>query len=118
MLRVLPIVVLLAVYIYALIDLATSPGDEVRVLPRPVWLLVILLVPVLGPVSWLVFGRPPSRPDGGDGGGGLRDRIPRPAPRPPSGYAGGPVAPDDDPDFLRKLDEHRHNDPDAPPPTA
>ena len=77
-------------------------------LPKLVWLLVILVIPVLGAVAWLVFGRPAiTGGDGGSGGGGLRGRIPRPEPRGPSGYAAGPIAPDDDPDFLRKLDDQR-----------
>ena len=105
MLRVLPFLLILGLYVYALIDLATSPSDEVRSLPRLVWLLVILVIPVLGAVAWLVLGRPVSAP--GNGGGGLRSRLPRPEPRGPSGYAAGPIAPDDDPEFLRKLDDER-----------
>jgi len=119
-LRVLLVVLVLALYVYALIDLGTSPSDEVRVLPRVVWLLVILVVVIAGPVLWLVFGRPVTDRGGGDGGGGLRARLPR-LPLPPG--TGGPLerprkpaprAPDDDPDFLRGLDERRRSggDPD------
>jgi hypothetical protein len=116
MLRYLPFVLLLALYIYAFIDLATSPRDEVRVLPRLVWLLVMIVIPVLGVVGWLLLGRPVRRPRGG-GGGGIGRRLPRPSA--PSGYSGGPVAPDDDPDFLHKLDElRRKTDEGKTPPDA
>lgn len=101
MIRFLPFVLLLAVYVYAFIDLATSPRNEVRLLPRLVWLLVMIVIPVLGVAGWLVLGRPLRRPRGGGGG----RRLPRPSA--PTGYSGGPIAPDDDPDFLHKLDELR-----------
>ena len=111
MLRVLPVVILIALYVYVLIDLATSPSPQVRTRPKLVWRLVILVIPVLGAVAWLVLGRPRTAPGGGGGGGGgLRSRLPGPEPRGPSGYAQGPVAPDDDPDFLRKIDEKRRRD--------
>lgn len=88
----------LTLYIYVLIDIARAPAGEVRILPKWLWAVVALLVLIAGPVLWLVLGRPiaPQPPPGGDGGGGSRGR--RPGPR-------GPVAPDDDPDFLKKLDE-------------
>jgi len=106
-LRVLPFLLIIGLFVYALIDLATSKSDEVRALPRLVWLVVIVVIPVLGAVAYLVLGRPVSAPRGGNGGGGLRSRLPRPEPRGPSGYSAGPVAPDDDPDCLRKLDDER-----------
>ena len=118
MLRVLPFLLILGLYVYALIDLATSPSEQVRALPRLVWLLVILVLPVVGAVAWLVLGRPVSARGGGNGGGGLRSRLPGPEPRGPSGYAAGPIAPDDDPDFLRKLDEQRRKAADGGEPTA
>ena len=108
MLRVLLFLAVIGLFVYALIDLATSPSDQVRSLPRPVWLLVILVIPVLGAVAWLVLGRPAAAPGGGgNGGGGLRSWLPGPEPRGPSGYSAGPIAPDDDPDFLRRLDDER-----------
>lgn len=72
----------LVLLVYTVLDLARTPAEEVRVLPKPAWLLV-LLIPLLGPVLWLLTRRP--------GGGGGR----RPSPR--------RGAPDDDDDFLREL---------------
>ena len=73
--------------IYAFVDCVQTDRRLVRIMPKPVWLLAVL-VPVLGPIFWLVAGRTDAR--GGPG--------PRGPGRPP-----GPRGPDDDPDFLRKL---------------
>jgi Phospholipase_D-nuclease N-terminal len=85
MTRLLPLVLGLAVVVFALVDCLQSPAQRVRTLPKPAWVAAILLVPLAGAVAWLIAGRPRSKPDA----------APRPPPR--------PVAPDDDPDFLRQL---------------
>ena len=46
------------VIIYALIECAQSDKYAVRAIPKWGWLLVILLLPVVGAVLWLFFGRP------------------------------------------------------------
>lgn len=83
---VLPVIVAAALAIYALIDCGQTDRDRVRSLSKPIWLLIIL-IPILGPVAWLLLGRPQRSDRPG----------PRPAPRP------RPVAPDDDPEFLRQI---------------
>lgn len=80
------VVALLAV---ALISALSAEPGEVRGLPRGLWVVMILLLPLVGPVLYLSFGRPVRR-----AGGELR-RASSPAPR--------TVAPDDDPEFLRRL---------------
>jgi hypothetical protein len=63
--------------------------DRVRALPRALWVLVILLVPVLGPIAYFGWGRPvPPKHESGP--------VHRIKPR--------PTSPDDDPDFLRTVD--------------
>lgn len=89
--RVLLIAAVVFATIYAFVDCLQTDGRLVRVLAKPVWLIVVL-VPVLGPLVWFVAGRTDAR------GGGPPPRRPGPAARPP-----GPRGPDDDPDFLRKL---------------
>ncbi|WP_240625195.1 PLDc N-terminal domain-containing protein [Kocuria tytonicola] len=74
------------VIIYALIECAQSEKYTVRAIPKGAWLLVILLLPVVGALLWLFFGRP--RND---------------AAREPARGRG----PDDDPQFLRNLEERR-----------
>jgi hypothetical protein len=75
--------------------LSIEDKREIRGMPRYAWVIAILLLPLAGAISWFMFGRP--RPPGRPGSswrtaGGL--------PEPPK-----PRAPDDDPDFLRSLDD-------------
>src|SRR4051812_17238863 len=86
MLRVVVVLVVLGVTVYALVDCARSNGPELRLLSKPLWLLVILLLPLAGPVLYLTLGRAPQAP-------------PAPVAR--------PLAPDDDPEFLRRLELER-----------
>jgi hypothetical protein len=62
--------------------------DRVRSLPRALWVLVILVLPLLGPIAYFVWGRPVAAPQEGS-----------PVRRAPS----RPHSPDDDPDFLRTV---------------
>lgn len=87
--RAIILLLIVGVAIYAFIDCARTRPEEVRGLPRPAWLILILIAPVLGPLLWLFVGR------GGPSGGS----APRPAPR--------TLAPDDDPDFLMSLEIER-----------
>jgi hypothetical protein len=83
------VVVGIVLFVYALFDLIATPGDRVRLLPKALWFVLLLLVPV-GPLLWLLFGH-------------LRPSTP---PKPPSGGwrpPPGPRGPDDDPDYLRGL---------------
>ncbi len=84
--RFLPVILLIVLAIYCLVEIWQSDAREVRLLPRAAWVAVVL-VPLFGPVGWLVWGRP----NGTDPG----DRPPKQRPT--------VRAPDDDPDFLRNL---------------
>lgn len=58
MLRILLTVVLpLALWVWAFVDCLTTPEDEVRHLPKVVWVLIVLLFPPLGPIAWLIAGK-------------------------------------------------------------
>lgn len=72
--------------LYALFDCARTDQEAVQKLPKWGWLIVILLFGLIGPIAWLVVGRP--RNGGGRGPRRGKPRI---------------IPPDDDPDFLRKL---------------
>ncbi|WP_416983197.1 PLD nuclease N-terminal domain-containing protein [Streptomyces sp. T028] len=94
MLRYLPLLLVLALWIYAFIDCLNTPEDEVKRLPKVVWVLIILLFGevLVGPVAWLVAGKVRHARAGGAG-----DRQ--------------WVAPDDNPEFLKSLkDEKAAND--------
>ena len=97
MLRYLPTLVLVGFALYCVIDLVRSPDDEVRGLPRLVWLVLMVVLPVVGGVAWLVAGRP---------------RAPRPPGSVGPRTVGSPrvLGPDDDPDFLRGLDRTDRTD--------
>ncbi|WP_326797703.1 PLD nuclease N-terminal domain-containing protein [Streptomyces sp. NBC_01808] len=102
MLRYLPFLLVLAVWIYAFIDCLNTPEKDVRNLPKLVWVAIIVLFGsvLFGPLAWFIGGRPRGRPViAGEGSGGGR----RPG-------RGGWVAPDDNPDFLRSLGEDRRKD--------
>ncbi|MEU2390657.1 PLD nuclease N-terminal domain-containing protein [Streptomyces sp. NPDC007369] len=89
MLRYLPFLLIIALTIYAFIDCLNTPEGEVKHLPKPVWVLIILLFSIVGPVVWLAAGKQRSAVGGG------RARRPQ------------WVAPDDNPDFLRSLGEEQ-----------
>ncbi len=57
-LQLLSTVVVLAVWIFTLADVAQAPGQQVRTLPKVAWVVLVLLFPVLGSAAWFVFGRP------------------------------------------------------------
>ena len=84
MLRYLPLLIAVAVTLYALIDCARTEQDSIRGLPKWGWLLIIIFIGTFGAVAYLFWGRP-RNPGTGRGGKG---KI---------------IGPDDDPDFLRKL---------------
>ncbi|KJY29582.1 membrane protein [Streptomyces katrae] len=92
MLRYLPFLLILALTIYAFIDCLNTPEEEVKSLPKGVWVLIILLFSIVGPVVWLLAGkkRTAAGGAGGFGGGGRARRTQW-------------VAPDDNPEFLRSL---------------
>ena len=96
--RLLPLILLVVLAIYCWIEIAQSDPRQVRQLSRGLWTLIVF-APLIGPIAWLVYGRPNGTP--------VTQSAPRPRPR--------VVAPDDDPDFLRGLNRRRPpSDPDDP----
>lgn len=103
MARLLPLALAFAVLVYALIDCVRTPQDEMPAgLPKPLWLVLIVLLPLVGPVAWLVAWRVSAGNRRGPGRPGPARGAP--GRRPPSR---GPVAPDDDPEFLARLERER-----------
>ena len=70
--------------VFVTVFAASAYKNEVRNLPKWLWILICLAVPIIGGLLYLVLGRPIGRPKGRSG----KTRI---------------VAPDDDPAFLRDL---------------
>jgi hypothetical protein len=117
----------IALAIFAVVDCVLTPPLYVRALPKSVWILLIL-VPYVGALLWIFTGRGVTAPAargrrstdlrGGPFAAftepGTHERRPSPAPRPePTGRPLSrewSVAPDDDPEFLRKLGEQMRKD--------
>src|ERR1700759_5403843 len=59
MLRYLPFLLVLALWIYAFVDCLNTPEEDVRGMPKLAWVFVILLFGevLVGPVAWLIAGR-------------------------------------------------------------
>jgi phospholipase D-like protein len=54
---ILLFVVTLALVVGALVSLQRTSDDDVRFLSKFVWALIIVFLPVLGPLAWFVIGR-------------------------------------------------------------
>lgn len=86
--------------VLALISCLSAKEGDIRALPRIAWVLVILFFPLVGSIAWFIAGRASTtgRTEAGrPAGSGLIGRKPR------------PVAPDDDPEFLRSVEERSRN---------
>ena len=55
----------LCLVVYCFLDVIRTPATAVRNLPKPVWLILCFIPPILGPISWLLFGRPQYARTGG-----------------------------------------------------
>ena len=79
--RVLLILALVAAsfWVYTIVDCSVQPATRHRGVSKPVWILIVVLLPVLGGLLWLTVGRV------------RRSTI------------AARRAPDDDPEFLEKI---------------
>ena len=73
--------------VFTTVYAASANSREVRVLSKPIWIVLCLFVPVFGALLYLAIGRP------------INKRK-----------LSTTIAPDDDPDFLRRLAEKLKND--------
>lgn len=83
MTRVIIIVAIVALTIYCTVEVAQSQKYRVRAMPKWLWAFAVICLPVVGPMSWLLWGRPNDQHTRGPR---LRDQ-----------------GPDGDEDFLRGL---------------
>lgn len=49
--------VLAAIMIYAIVDVAITPKSRIRKIPKSVWIVVIVVVPLVGAVLWFLTGK-------------------------------------------------------------
>jgi hypothetical protein len=90
----------LALWIYCLVDVISRSDGEIRNLPKLWWILLVLFFPLAGSVAYLVAGRPqgPARPSAHE----------RAVPEFPEYDRPGRAAaaqPENDEEFLRKVRE-------------
>jgi Phospholipase_D-nuclease N-terminal len=124
-------IVFYAVGIWVIVDIARTPRERIRMLTKPIWIAVALLLYPIGAVLWLLFGRPRAslRRRGTAARrehpayGGRFDVIGPQRPASPSPLRANvradeptvPRGPDDDPEFLNELAERlRRQNPDDP----
>lgn len=111
-LTALLMLIITVLWVYAFFDALTSPGDEVRNLPKLLWLVVIVVLLHVGALLWFFFGRPRGEAVAASPtsvqAGSADDLDPSDFSR-PSRHS-GPVGPDDDPEFLRKLNRRINPD--------
>ena len=95
----LPELIWIGLLVYCLIDCVQSPEASIRALQKPVWIILIILLPIIGGICWLFLGRPQGSRQGRwqPGAGSLESTRPR------------PLAPDDDPAFLKQVDAGNKN---------
>lgn len=71
--------VLTAFWVYTIVDCSVQPANRHRGVSKPIWILIVILVPVLGGLLWFAIGR-------------VR-----------ASTIAARRAPDDDPEFLEKI---------------
>lgn len=97
--------IFLGAWLFALFDAVTAPADQVRNLQKVLWVLIVLFFLEFGAAAWFLFGRPRANAAGaparsGTGWSGTGWTVPGGSGR---SAARRPIAPDDDPEFLRSL---------------
>lgn len=88
----------LCLLVYCLLDVLSTPAQQCRNLPKPVWAVLCFVPPIIGPLSWLLFGRPvgPQQNLPYKGNRGIPPEYDRP------GRATA-ITPEDDAAFLQQL---------------
>lgn len=94
MVRLIIPLLLTAIMVFTIVDIATIDRARVRTLPKSVWIVVVIITSILGTILWFTIGR---------GRTGQARNAPRSGARP------RPVGPDDDPDFIDNIDQRQRN---------
>ncbi len=85
MIRVLPILAIIMLMVYCIVEVAQSDADAVRRAPKWLWAVAVIALPLAGSLAWLMWGRPTDD--------SRREAL----------NSDFPAAPDDDEEFLRRL---------------
>lgn len=115
--RIVLIVLVFALTLYALLDCARTPEEGMPArMPKFLWITLIVLFPTIGPIAWIIVSRVKAAEERGgyveptvwSSREGTTFRRPQRV---------RPVAPDDDPEFLRDLEQdirRRKHHPETP----
>lgn len=103
----------IGVWLWAIFDSITAPAERIRALPKAIWVIIVLIFSTPGAIAWFAFGRPRAAArTPGSGSGRMLGAFGSGGGQPPRRS----TAPDDDPDFLRRLrDDLRKPGGDQPP---
>ena len=102
--RIVLIVLVFALTLYALLDCARTPDESMPArMPKYLWITLVVLFPTIGPIAWIIFSRVKAAEERGgyveptvwSSKEGTTFRRPERA---------RPMAPDDDPEFLFRLE--------------
>lgn len=104
--RVLLTLLAVGLAVYALSDCATSDENDRSGIPKGLWIVMIIFLPFVGPLAWILVSRTQRARHATAGGSPAPGRARPGARRRPA----APVAPDDDPDFLWKLEQQRRRE--------
>jgi len=89
----------LALWVFCIIDVITTPDGVCRNLPKMAWLFIVILLSDVGSIAWLVAGRPwNAQPANLPYKGNLGRRQPSP-------LRMNGTNPDDDEEFMRQVRE-------------
>ncbi|PFG34135.1 PLD nuclease N-terminal domain-containing protein [Sanguibacter antarcticus] len=105
--RVLAVLAAFGLLVYAFSDFASSDAEDRGDIPRWLWLVIIVILPYFGPLAWIAFSRSRRAQAAREQSGQARGRGAA-SQRRTRRRATGPVAPDDDPDFLWRLAQEQH----------
>jgi len=81
-------IVNVAFLIFSLVDVILTPAWRVRGVPKIVWAAIVVIISPIGGILWFWIGKEPV------------DKAP----------PGRPVHPDDDPDFLARMNRDKEQD--------
>ncbi len=111
---------LIALWVYCILDVIATDEMLVRSLPKLAWLLIVVVLPTVGSIAWLALGRPVFagwRP--GDSTGRQTRRVVGPEDRPDFGSSSTAEQArlkEWEADLKRREQELRGRKPEDPPP--
>jgi len=90
MARLIVPLLLTAIAVFSIVDIATISRERVKHIPKALWIIFVIIGSVIGSIFWFLFGR------------ARRGEVARPAKR-------APLGPDDDPRFFDDVEQRRRS---------